>query len=210
MSSNNKGYCYIISAPSGSGKTTLIHSIMNEIERLHFVTSYTTRSARQGEVDGKDYHFVTKSRFQEMIDQDLLLEWAEVHGQYYGTPRESVEQTIRSGEDVVLEIDVQGAETVRRKLPEAVSIYILPSNPETIHTRLVERGKENEEAIRMRLSTARREIAALDQYDFLVVNDDLDEACRELRSIITAQRCRPQLRGDLVQRWQLWAQGVDK
>ncbi|MFC1834448.1 guanylate kinase [Thermodesulfobacteriota bacterium] len=175
---------FIISAPSGAGKTTLITRILPLFPDIIYSVSCTTRSPRPGEEHGIDYHFLSQREFRQMIDQQNLLEWKEVHGNLYGTPGEPVRQALLKGQSVLLDIDVQGAKEVFSKMPDAVGIFILPPDFETLEQRLRSRGTESEEKIRTRLGNARKEAGAEKLFKHHVTNLDLEEAVRELTAIV--------------------------
>lgn len=185
-----KGNLIIVSAPSGAGKTTLVAGALRRLQNLRPSVSYTSRAARQGEEDGQHYHFVTLEAFREMAGRGEFLEWAEVHGNLYGTSRSYVNQVLAAGSDVILTIDVQGAANARRAFPEAISIFILPPSYETLVERLETRGANHADDLRVRLVNALHEIEQYQYFDYLVVNDDLEDAVRELAAIIVAARCR--------------------
>ncbi len=184
-----RGDLFVISAPSGTGKSTLCHRLMEETQNVGFSVSHTTRPPRRGEVDEVDYHFVSKEEFMNMVDQGGFLEWAKVHDNFYGTSRASVMSMIEAGQDVLLDIDVQGAMQVRKVIPEAILIFILPPSLEILEQRLRNRGTDSEETIRLRLKNARSEMAAAHRYDYIIVNDDLIRAVGDLQSIVLARRC---------------------
>ncbi len=187
----NKGRLFVISAPSGAGKTTLLRGVMERVSRLVFSISHTTRSPRTGEVDGVDYYFVDLKYFQEMISTDMFLEYAQVHDNFYGTSRRAVADLLENGTDVVLDIDVQGADILRRyDTLEAAYIFISPPDLGELENRLRGRGTESEERIALRLKNARREMGAASSYDYLIINDQLDSATDLLVSIILAERAR--------------------
>jgi guanylate kinase len=181
---------YIISAPSGSGKSTLVSELFKVVRNLQFSISYTTRSPRGSEADGKEYFFVSKKTFEAMIAAGEFLEHACYDGNYYGTACRFLEQAQAAGRDLLLDIDVQGAEQVKRKIPEAVSIFILPPSREMLEWRLRNRGQDSEPVIRRRLDTARREIENYSKYDYILVNDRLDQSADELKAIVLAERIR--------------------
>jgi len=185
------GRLFIISAPSGTGKTTLLRMVMADIPGLVFSVSHTTRQPRAGEREGIDYHFVSRETFLEMRDRGLFLEWALVHDNYYGTSLQEVRGRLEQGIDIILDIDVQGAAAVRRSASmEASHIFIMPPGLEELERRLRGRGTESEELIQTRLANARREMGAAGEYQYLVVNDNLDAAAEVLRGIILAERAR--------------------
>lgn len=181
---------FVISAPSGSGKSTLVKNLMALDGNLAFATSVTTRPPRADEVDGEAYRFVTPDEFVAMRDNDALLEWAEVFGHFYGTPRSAVDDARRLGRDLLLDIDVQGAASLLEKLPEAVTIFILPPSRPELQARLERRGSDEPEVIRRRLQESAREVREYASYGHIVVNDDLDEATRRLHAILLAERAR--------------------
>lgn len=185
------GELFIISAPSGTGKTTVIKKVVNRLSGLAFSISHTTRKPRSSEQDGMDYYFVDRSVFVQMRDNLAFLEWAEVHGNLYGTNRKAVENQLARGIDVILDIDIQGARQVRAAsgLP-GVSIFIVPPSWSELQRRLASRGTDSEESIRLRCENARLEIVDHDHYDFLIVNDEIENAVEMLCAIIIAERSR--------------------
>ncbi len=183
-----KGNLFIISSPSGGGKGTLIHRAMAEIPRLSYSVSYTTRKKRDTEIAGSDYHFVSVSQFEELIEKGEFLEYARVHGNYYGTSRSAIEKETSAGNDVILEIDVQGAALVRAAAPEAVSVFILPPSFEVLYERLKSRKTESASDLELRLDNARSEVRQYKEFDFVVINDDLDAAVADLKSVISSRR----------------------
>lgn len=185
----SRGLLIVVSAPSGTGKTTLVEVLAERCEGLERSRSYTSRAPRAGEQDGVDYNFVSRQTFESMIDQDAFLEWADVFGNLYGTGRADTEAVRDRGLDVVLVIDVQGAEQVRQRA-EAVSVFVLPPSLAVLESRLRRRSQDAEEAIRRRLDTARAEVLAVDDYDYVVVNDDFDRCVGELEAIVRAERAR--------------------
>ena len=186
------GTLFIVSAPSGAGKTSLVKALLEAEETLCVSVSFTTRSMRPGEVDGVNYNFIDVAGFQRKIAEGLFLEYAEVFGNYYGTSRQWVEARLEQGMDVVLEIDWQGAQQVRRLMPESVGIFILPPDKATLAQRLRGRGQDSEAVIARRLEEAVAEMSHYGEFDYLVVNDDFAVALSELRAIVTARRLRTQ------------------
>ena len=181
----SKGTIFIISGPSGTGKSTIIDSILEAYPDTFFSVSATTRGPRPGEVDGKDYNFVSKADFEEMIKKGELLEYAEYVGNFYGTPSRPVFDNIEKGHDVIIEVEVKGHSQLREKLPEAVSIFISPPSIEILEERLRSRSTETEEKIQSRIATARHEMQFADSYDYVVVNNELDAAVRDALAIIS-------------------------
>jgi guanylate kinase len=179
---------YIVSAPSGSGKSTLVNELFKVVKGLDFSISYTTRPPRGSEQNGKEYFFVGKEEFETMIAADEFLEYANVFGNYYGTARRFLREAENRGNDLLLDIDVQGAEQVKKKLPEAVSIFILPPDRDKLEWRLRNRGLDSEAVIRRRLVTASREIENYGKYDYILVNNRLEQATDELKAIVLAER----------------------
>ncbi len=185
------GQLFILSAPSGTGKTTIVKKVMQETGSLAFSISHTTRSPRKGEKDGVDYHFVTVDEFKAMRDQDLFLEWAEVHGNFYGTSRPAVLKQLEQGVDVILDIDVQGAAIITAdKKVDAVSIFVAPPSLDELERRLRGRGTESDETITVRLGNAAKEMSCAGVYNYLVINDDLDVAATTLQAVLIAERSR--------------------
>jgi len=181
---------FIISAPSGSGKSTLVNEVRKLVPELDFSISYTTRPPRGSEQNGCEYYFVPHSEFEEMIRKGEFLEHADVFGNYYGTARRFLQQAERRGHDLLLDIDVQGAEQIKRKVPDAVSIFILPPDRGTLERRLRKRRVDEEPVIERRLNTAAREIENYRKYDYILVNDRLDESIEVLKAILFAERLK--------------------
>lgn len=196
-----QGLLIVLSGPSGVGKGTICSALRGEMPELVYSVSATTRTAREGEVDGVNYFFKTKEEFRSMIDNDELLEWAEYVGNYYGTPRSFVEETIRSGKDIILEIEVQGALKVKEKFPDGVFIFIMPPSLSELEHRIQNRGTETIDTIRNRLNVALEEIRLVEQYDYAVVNDEVSAACNRIRSIITAEHCSKKRLLPLMKKW---------
>ncbi|WP_374558068.1 guanylate kinase [Aquitalea pelogenes] len=184
------GNIYIVVAPSGAGKTSLVSALLQAEPAVELSISYTTRAARTGEVDGQHYHFVDHATFQSMISAGDFLEYAEVYGNFYGTSVRWLQSRLEEGRDILLEIDWQGAEQVRKVFPEALGIFILPPSIEELERRLRGRGTDTEEVILRRLASARSEIDKVAEYDYIVVNDDFERARLDLISIFRARRLR--------------------
>jgi guanylate kinase len=185
-----RGLLFIVSAPSGTGKTTLVERLVREVPRLRMSRSYTSRAARPGEQDGVDYNFISRGRFEVMAGNGEFLEWADVFGNYYGTCAADTEQALAGGEDVVLVIDVQGARQVRTRGIETIGVFVLPPSAAVLEQRLRGRSKDSEEQIRRRLEVAHGEVAEYAQYEYVVINDRVDEAVDRLRAIVLAERAR--------------------
>lgn len=186
-----RGSVFIISAPSGTGKTTILKKVIAAMQNVEFSVSHTTRAPRSGEQDGDDYFFVDRAAFEAMHAADTFIEWAEVHGNYYGTSRQAVERSLSQGKDIILDIDVQGARQLREKTgKEAVFVFIAPPSLEELAGRLRKRGTDTDSVMQVRLHNARRELADMNLYDYVIVNDVLENAVQVLRSIIIAERSR--------------------
>jgi guanylate kinase len=181
---------FIISAPSGSGKSTLVSRLLDEVEALTFSVSYTTRKPRGSEVDGQAYNFIDRAEFERRLAAGEFLEYAEVFGNYYGTHADALSIARGQGKDLVLDIDVQGAAQLKKRIPDAVSIFVLPPSREVLEQRLRARSQDNEEVIRRRLADAAREIRNYSLYDYVLVNNDLDLAAETLKAIVRAERVR--------------------
>jgi len=190
MSSSHKPLVYIISAPSGSGKSTLVNKLLKLVPALDFSISYTTRAPRGSEQNGKQYHFVSRKEFEQMIRADEFLEHADVFGNYYGTARRFLKEAEQKGHDLLLDIDVQGAEQIKAKLPDAVSIFVLPPDRKTLEWRLRKRSEDAEEVIQRRLVTATQEISNYDKYNYILINDKLEESVESLQAIVMSERLR--------------------
>jgi guanylate kinase len=190
MSSSSRGLLFIVSAPSGTGKTTLVERLVQILPNLRMSRSYTSRPMRDGERDGVDYNFISRDAFQRMIDDDAFLEWADVFGNYYGTAAADVEQMLASGQDVVLVIDVQGARQVKARGVDHTSIFVLPPSFDVLEQRLRGRSKDTEAEMQRRLATARSEASTYVDYNYVIVNDDLEPTVVRLQEIIAAERSR--------------------
>ena len=195
-----KGTLIVLSGPSGVGKSTVIAELLSERKDIYFSVSFTTRQPRPGEVDGVNYNFVTRPEFERMIRDNELLEYAEYVGNYYGTSLKVIRDRLDQGQDVLLDIEVQGAATVKAKCPEAVLIFILPPSLEELAHRLQARSTDPEDVIVKRLKRAREECSEIGRYDYLVVNDSVIAAVGEIVSILTAEGCRVKNRGHLTRR----------
>jgi guanylate kinase len=186
-----RGIMLIVSSPSGAGKTTLTRNLLEQEENVSLSISVTTRARRASEIDGVHYHFISKRRFEAMRDSDELLEWAEVHGNYYGTPREPVEKALCSGRDVLFDIDWQGTQQLYRRMrDDVVSVFVLPPSAVELKARLERRAEDTGETIARRLRNASEEIPHWTEYDYVLVNRDLDKSFARLRAILTAERLK--------------------
>jgi len=194
MNSSRKPLVFIISAPSGSGKSTLTNEILKLVPNLDFSISYTTRAPRGSEQNGKQYHFVKMDEFNRMVAAGEFLEYANVHGNCYGTAREFLRQAGRGGHDLLLDIDVQGAAQIKRNLTDAISIFVLPPDRGTLEWRLRNRKEDPEDVIQRRLLTATREIEEYDKYDYVLINDQLEKSIERLQAIVLSERLRREQR----------------
>ncbi len=193
----NKGTLFIVSGPSGCGKGTVLAEVLKD-SRFYYSVSATTRSPRPGEADGVNYHFLNAEKFEELIAEGGILEYASYCGNYYGTPRKPVEDMLEAGKHVILEIEVQGALKVMEKCPEAVSVFILPPSMAELRRRLSKRGTETEDVVNKRLAQAEKEIRQADKYDYIMVNGELELAVRDLLSVIKAQEMKKVNSGYLI------------
>lgn len=191
------GFLLVLSGPSGSGKGTVSQAIMKENKEIIFSTSVTTRTPRPGEVNGENYFFVSKTKFEQMVEKDELLEHAFVHTNYYGTPKQFVFDQIEKGEIVLLEIDVQGALQIKKKYKEAVFIFLIPPTMEELRNRLVKRDTESEEEINTRFKNAFREFDFVGEYDYFVINDKVSQAVIDIENIIAAEKLRVKRHKDI-------------
>ncbi len=185
-----QGVLLVLSGPSGAGKGTICQKLRENRNDLSYSVSATTRAPRKGEVDGKDYFFLTIDRFKEMIANDEMLEYAEIYGNYYGTPRSYVMNILDQGRDVVLEIDPQGALQIKKRFPDAVFVFIVPPSLDELTKRIYKRGTDSEEVIKRRLSAATSELAYASKYDYIIVNDEVEKASKKVSNIIDAERNR--------------------
>jgi guanylate kinase len=190
MREKGGGLVFIISAPSGAGKTTLVREVIRQLPGLQFSVSFTTRLPRPKEKDGEDYHFVSHSVFQRMVEKNEFIEWAEVLGNRYGTPRPDLKKLESEGMDLILDIDTQGAKKVKNEIGQPVLIYLLPPSLKALRERLINRGVDTPEMVRFRLSSARKDMEKAECYHYIIVNDSVEEAVERFKSIIIAERCR--------------------
>ncbi|HOL48198.1 MAG TPA: guanylate kinase [bacterium] len=183
-----KGKLIVISAPSGAGKSTICDELLKRVDNIIFSISVTTRPCRTNEIDGVDYFFISEKEFKEMIEKNELLEWAKVHNNYYGTPKDFVIKNLEAGKDVLLDIDVQGAEQVRQKTNDAIFIFIMAPSLEELERRLRNRKTDSEESIQRRLANAKKELEYKDKYDYIIINDIVEKAVNEIIEIIKMNR----------------------
>ena len=198
MKQMTKGKCFIISGPSGVGKSTVLHALMEKRKNVYFSVSATTRDPRPGEVDGVHYHFLDVDTFRQWIANDEFLEYAEFVGNFYGTPRRVVDEAMERGEDVILDIEVQGAIQVTSKRPDAVRIFIAPPSWAELERRLTDRGTDSPDKIQKRLLRAKVEFQTAHTYDYFVINNTVEEAVEELNAIMTAEHCKPKERMEIL------------
>ncbi len=194
----DKGVLLVFSGPSGAGKSTVIHELMKNRDDIVFSVSATTREPRPNEVDGKDYFFISREKFEEMIEQDAFLEHAEYVGNCYGTPAAPIDAAIETGKVVILDIEVQGAAQVMAKRPDCVSVFLCPPSMEELERRLRGRGTDSDEKIRKRLQTAADECRLAGNYQYILINDDYQCTARKLDAIITAYRCRSEFQTENI------------
>lgn len=190
MGARNRSRIFIVSGPSGSGKSTLVETLLKEVPNTMFSVSYTTRLPRPGEQEGREYHFVDRGAFETMAARNEFLEWANVYGYLYGTHQNYVARAEEQGKDLVLDIDVQGAQQVKQRLPEAIAIFLVPPSRQELERRIRSRGLDADEVIQRRLQQALIEIRNCNHYDYVVINEDLTQAKAEVRAIALAERCR--------------------
>lgn len=185
-----RGILFVVSSPSGGGKGTLIQQVLKKVTNVGYSVSYTTRAPRNGEVEGREYFFVTPQQFEAMVSAGEFLEWAHVHGKLYGTSRQQVSQEIFAGRDIILEVDVQGAATVRELVADSVGIFILPPSLDILRTRLQTRGTDSPEELALRLQKAPEELKDYRLFDYIIINDEVERAASQLACIIDAERAR--------------------
>lgn len=195
-----RGMLAVVSSPSGGGKGTLIRRVLKVVPNLRYSVSSTTRHLRDGEVDGREYFFVSPDEFKRKIEAGDFLEWAVVHGNLYGTSNSQVQRELSGGHDIILEVDVQGAESVRRLVGDAISVFILPPTFEILRARLESRGSEHKDELALRLKNARSEVDHYCEFDYIVINDDADRAAAQLASIIYAERARKERQEEAARR----------
>jgi guanylate kinase len=184
---------FVITGPSGCGKSTLVKHVLDSVKNIDFSISHTTRKKRESEVEEEDYYFVTKEKFKEMIEEDMFAEWAVVHGDYYGTSRREIEKK-STLKDLLLDIDVQGAEQIKERHKKAVFVFVLPPGFKALKKRLEKRGQDSAASIKKRLEVAKKEIRYYPIFDYIIINDKLDEAVEELKSVVISRRCLLDLR----------------
>jgi guanylate kinase len=195
-----RGILFVVSSPSGGGKGTLIQRVLDKVPNLSYSVSFTTRAPRPGEIDGREYFFVATERFEEMVEAGEFLEWAIVHGKLYGTTREQVSHEISEGRDIILEVDVQGARSVRALLPDSVSIFILPPSFEVLRQRLQARGTDSPDELDLRLRNAPTELQDYSAFQYVIINDELDRAADEMMAVVQAERVRLSRQGERIKR----------
>lgn len=186
----DNGLLIVLSGPSGAGKGTICNELLRQLPDVKYSVSATTRQPRPGELEGVHYFFRTREDFLSMIEKDELLEWAEFCENYYGTPRSAVEQALQSGTDVILEIEIQGALQIKERFPHGVFIFVIPPSMSVLSERIHKRGTESEEVIQKRLETATRELEYVTEYDYVIVNDELENAVDKLKNVLVAEKCR--------------------
>lgn len=195
-----KGILFVVSSPSGGGKGTLIQRVLTSVSNVGYSVSYTTRTPRPGEKNGREYFFVSTEEFERMIARDEFLEWAHVHGKLYGTHSQQVAKEINEGRDIILEVDVQGAASVRKLIPGCASVFILPPSFKILRERLIARGTDSAEELELRLRNAPEELKDYATFDYVIINDDLERAAAQLRSVVDAERARLDRQQPYIQR----------
>ena len=207
---DNRGILTVVSGFSGAGKGTLMKRLLEKYDTYSLSISATTRAPREGEEHGREYFFHSKEEFEELISQDALIEYAQYVENYYGTPKAYVEKQLAAGRDVILEIEIQGAMKIKEKIPEAVLIFVTPPSVDELRRRLEGRGTETQEVIESRLSRAAEEAEGMEDYDYLLINDDLEECVNELHRIISSERCKTQRNTEFINRIQEESRGLMK
>ncbi len=192
------GQIFVFSAPSGAGKSTIAEALMERVEGLAYSISHTSRPPRGSEQDSVDYHFVSRSTFREMIEKNAFLEWAQVHGHLYGTSLAAIHKQVSAGFDLLMDVDVQGGRNIKKQSPDSVLIFLLPPSLKVLENRLKARGTDDPSVVRKRMAQASEEIESCSRYDYIVINDDLENAIHEAQSIIVSERCRRARRMDWV------------
>ncbi|WP_416200971.1 MAG: Guanylate kinase [Thermocaproicibacter melissae] len=198
----NRGLLVVLSGPSGAGKGTIVKALLERRPQIRLSISATTRAPRQGETDGKEYYFISREKFSQMAEEGKMLETAEYCGNFYGTPAAPIEKWTSQGNDVILEIEVQGGANVKKKRPDSVGIFILPPSREELERRLRTRGTESDDVIRERLAAADRELKEVEHYDYVVVNDTVENAVEKICSILQAEKCKTARNAELLERMQ--------
>ncbi|WBY63342.1 guanylate kinase [Thermocaproicibacter melissae] len=198
----NRGLLVVLSGPSGAGKGTIVKALLERRPQIRLSISATTRAPRQGETDGKEYYFISREKFSQMAEEGKMLETAEYCGNFYGTPAAPIEEWTSQGNDVILEIEVQGGANVKKKRPDSVGIFILPPSREELERRLRTRGTESDDVIRERLAAADRELKEVEHYDYVVVNDTVENAVEKICSILQAEKCKTARNAELLERMQ--------
>jgi len=210
MSRKGEALVFVISAPSGAGKTTLVRRVMEQLPKLHFSVSYTTRPPRSNEREGEDYHFVSRAIFEEMVKKGDFLEWAEVLGNRYGTVRVDVRNLESKESDLILDIDTQGAKKVKEMVDQTVLVYVLPPSMKVLRERLMSRGLDSNEMIEFRLANAIRDIEEAHWYHYVIVNERIEDAVEKLKAIIIAERCRRNKNFILEEKQRVWEEDHGK
>lgn len=188
---SSSGKLIVLSGPSGAGKGTLCQSLRDAMPELQYSVSITTRAPRVGEIDGINYYYIGKEKFEQMLRDNELLEWAQVYDNYYGTPKKQVMDVLEQGQDIILEIDIQGAMQIKKQFPQGVFIFIVPPSISELEERITKRGTDSAEAIKKRLSCVSEELSYVTEYDYVIVNDTIESAIEKLKAIIIAEKCRP-------------------